>query len=39
LAGERNVQVAGESSMEKTFGFVMLAVLIVVAILGFHYSH
>jgi len=25
--------------VEKTFGFIMLAVLIVVAILGFHYAH
>jgi hypothetical protein len=27
-----------EKAMEKTFGVIMLAVLIVVAILGFHYN-
>ncbi|HEX3066004.1 MAG TPA: hypothetical protein VFA91_15905 [Candidatus Polarisedimenticolia bacterium] len=27
-----------EKTMEKTFGVIMLAVLIVVAILGFHYN-
>jgi hypothetical protein len=31
--------IAREETVEKTFGFIMLAVLIVVAILGFHYSH
>jgi hypothetical protein len=27
-----------EKTMEKTFGVIMLAVLIVVAILGYHYN-
>jgi len=27
-----------EKTMEKAFGVIMLAVLIVVAILGFHYN-
>jgi hypothetical protein len=31
--------VVREQAMERTFGFIMLGVLIVVAFLGFHYSH
>jgi hypothetical protein len=28
-----------EENMEKTFGIVMAAILIVVVALGFHYAH
>ena len=37
-AGQDNRWIAREETMEKTFGIIMLAVLIVVAILGFHYA-
>jgi hypothetical protein len=36
--GQRNSW-QGEKNMEKTFGIVMVAILIVVAALGFHYAH
>jgi len=40
FAGPRNVHIdVKEQAMERTFGFIMLGVLIVVAFLGVYYSH